>query len=242
MKSKTHTIILSILLVFGVQSVFGQKLLLFEDVKQSLREQKRNYGPNKRHYIHTIGAIGQLTGTANDSLPINYANSQSWGIGVRYKLKLTSWFANGLDCKYNYQQVGIKQQEQKTFPTPVLYDEEKFGQHQFGLSYFWRFQPTRTGNTVGKLLDIGVYGNWTFVNTHVMENEKNIPNASTMKIKYRNVDYMEPFEYGAIGRIGFSSLALFAKYRLSNVFKSSNSKYTPTVPNVWIGIDIKLGH
>lgn len=234
-----NKIIIFSILLLSITNVFGQKYLLFENVESEWNKRNTNYGPNKKHYIYPWIKAGQILGASADSLPIKYWGSGSFGIGLRYKYKLTSWWSNGFDLGYNYQSISIAQKDEKMLIDNNQYEKERLNIHQITGSYYWRFRIGRAGNYLGKYFDIGGYGAWNFSKNHIIKTNDNIPNAEKQKTKLKNVSYIENIEYGVVARIGLPRVAFFGQYRLSNLLKDvpENSK---TIPNITIGLEIKL--
>lgn len=225
-------IIIILLLATFASHAFSQRFLLFENVDQELEERSTNYGPNKRHFVYPYLMGGQILGTSSDSLPVNYLQSGSFGMGLKYKHKLTSWWSHGLDLAYHYQHFGIAQESTKKFPDTEEYKKEKLAQHQLAGTYFWRFKLGRAGNYLGKYLDLGGYGAWSFTNNHIYKTDK-------IKVKNKQPDYMEEFEYGVMARIGVPRVSLYGKYRLSSLIKDQNNK-SWELPAFTIGLELNL--
>ncbi len=228
-----------IILITVATQAFPQRYLLFENVDKELEERNTNYGPNKRHFIYPYLMGGQILGNSNDSLPVNYLQSGSFGVGFKYKHKLTSWWSHGVELAYHYQDFGIAQKEIKSFPDTLEYKKEKLKQHQLAGTYFWRFRLGRAGNYLGKYLDIGAFGAWTFAGNHMYITDENVQNGKEMKVKVKQPDYMEPIEYGVMARIGVPRVSLYGKYRLSTLIKDQNGK-SWELPAVTVGMELNL--
>lgn len=239
MLTTTKILLISAILLLSSITIKAQRTLLFEDVDKELATRSTNYGPNKTHYVHLYLLGGQILGETADSLPINFLGSNNYGVGVRYKNKITKWWSHGLELAYNYQIFNIAQKNNKSFRGNKQYEKERLNQHQLNPAYYWRFKIGRAGNYLGNYFDIGAYGSWTFANSHVWKTKENVADAKLAKIKYKQVNYLNPLEYGAIVRIGFNKIAITGKYRLTDIIKEQPNS-TPTLPRLTIGVDIKI--
>lgn len=225
--------------LFVWTSLDAQRVRLYEDVAHELAIRNTSFGPNKTHYTHLFLFAGQTFGASSDSLPINYFGSESFGLGFRYKNKIVGWWAHGLELGYNYQSYSIKQSDEKSFIDAEKYKKERLNLHQLQSAYFWRFRIGRAGNYLGRYVDLGVYGAWTFANTHKWVQTSDVSDAKRMVSKRKGVSYLESTEYGALGRIGFNKVAFFGKYRLSELLKPEDDNQ-PKLPPLTIGLELKI--
>jgi hypothetical protein len=231
-------IILSVLLSIA-SAVHSQRYLLYENVENQWAERNTNYGPNKKHYFYPYLKVGQIVGSTADSLPIKSWGSANWGIGLRYKHKLTSWWSHGLDMSYNYQSFSIAQKDEKMLIDNNEYKKERLNLHQISGNYYWRFRIGRAGNYLGKYLDLGGYGALNIGKNHIIKDDENILNAQKQKVKLKNVNYLEDIEYGVLARFGFPRVAFFGKYRLSTLLKNMPEN-SDKLPNITVGLEIRL--
>ncbi len=231
-------IILS-LLFLAISTGFSQRYILFENVNSEWAERNTNFGPNKKHFVHTWIKAGQILGPSADSLPTKYWGSGNLAFGLRYKHKLTSWWSHGLDVGYNYQSFSIAQKDEKLLIDNNQYEKERLNFHQITGDYYWRFRLGRAGNYLGKFLDIGGYGAWNMGKNHVIKADEGIPDAKKQKTKLKNVNYLEDIEYGVITRVGFNRFVLFGKYRLSKLLKDIPEN-SDKLPAITVGLEIRL--
>ncbi|PLX19144.1 MAG: hypothetical protein C0599_11270 [Salinivirgaceae bacterium] len=232
-------VIIFAILSFIFTTGFGQRYLLYDNVENEWAKRNTNYGPNKKHYFYPYLKAGQTIGASADSLPAKYWGSGSFGIGIRYKNKLTSWWSHGLDLSYNYQTYSIAQNNEKMLIDNIQYEKEKLNLHQIFGNYYWRFRMGRAGNYLGKFFDVGGYGAWNIGKNHVIKADEGIVNAKKQKTKFKNVDYLEDIEYGIIARIGFPRVAFYGQYRLSTLLKDMPDN-SDKLPNIVVGIELSL--
>lgn len=222
----------------------AQEVLLEENVVAE-DTTKETFGPNRQHFIHIYALGGFVIGyPSNDKAGINHGSSFQYGLGTRYKLKCSSVYSVVADIQYNALFFNLAQTDDKTVPTTEEHDDEKFNLHHFSLSLHNRFNFGKRGNHVGTFLDLGAYGNWSFITKHIYKNEYDEPDeagAKKRKVVNRNLSYMRPFHYGFGFRFGINRYVLYGRYRFSDLF--NNGTYTESrdfaeLPRIIIGLQI----
>lgn len=197
---------------------FAQHVLLEEEVNDY---EIKKWGANCKHNIHAYTGLGFLASeTEGSGMKIIYGASSAFRFGVRYKRRFTNWLSTGIDLNYNIISYRMKQYDDKILPVPTEWDKEKFVLNNLGSEYYIRLNFGRRGNFLGKFLDVGVYGNWTFNSRYIVKYEQdNGDNLSeSSKTVYSNLDFIENTHYGISGRVGFNKVSLYANYRLSDLF------------------------
>ncbi len=233
----------TVLLFSTLQS---QDIILDKNVEE---QYKGKTGPNMRHYGHFYSAFGlvadfdEKAGTA-----IKWWRSGQYLVGYRYKLKLLSFYALGLDLSYKRTQYffeGIEENE-VNISNPLTYnterDKHRLINNGIGLEFYHRINIGRRGNTLGKYIDTGIRGQWNFADVENIVIKVDDPNAPSqrIRIKQRGLNYINPFSYGLTARIGFNKIIIHANYRLSDYFKDringSIDIDIPEVPRLVAGI------
>jgi len=222
------------LLVLLSLCAFSQEILLKQNVQaDSIRPTR---GPNLRNYLHGYIGFGFPLHT-NEVL--NYTKpgtSIDFDFGLRYKRRITNYLAAGLDLGITTAAFKLKQKSPKTVPDTVINDKEKIQISSLVSSGYVRINVGRRGNYIGNYLDLGAYYGWNFQKKHKTTNENEAGEKvreSTTKLKY-----VENFSYGLITRIGINRYALFASYRLSDIFISSYE--IPELPRLIVGVEVGL--
>jgi len=229
MKKIFTIIFLSISLV-----AFSQDILLQQNVKADTIRPTR--GPNLKNFTQSYVGLGFPLYTSE---AINYTRpgaSSDFDLGLRYKRRITNFLAFGIDLGINATSYKLKQEEPKTVPDTVLNDKEKFQITTLASSVFVRINVGRRGNYIGNYLDLGAYGGWNFQKKHKTTNGNEA--GEKVRESTTQLKYVENFSYGLSGRIGTSRYAVTARYRLSDIFKSSYG--IPELPRLIVGVEVGL--
>jgi hypothetical protein len=226
--------ILTIILVSLSLGAFSQGILLQQNVKaDSIRPTR---GPNLKNYIHGYVGVGFPLYTNEEANYTKPVLSTDFNFGIRYKRKFTSYLAMGLDLGLTSTAYRIKQNASKTIPDTQINDKEKIQINTVVSSAYLRINVGRRGNYIGNYLDLGAYGGWNFQKKHKTTNKND--EGEKVKVMTSKLNYIEDFSYGLLARIGMSRYALTARYRLSDVFKSSY--VMPELPGLIVGFEVGL--
>jgi hypothetical protein len=237
------TILLSIFLFSGIIS-YSQRVLLEETVDSDTIEAK--WGQNLRHFGHLYMGLGFAASGAEKGAEVMYGNSGNFDFGYRYKFKVCNYYALGADLSYTTHWYRLKQDEDtKILPDSVEHDKERFDIGAFRLEIYQRFNFGKRGNHIGNYIDIGAYGSYFMYTRHyTMDKDPDwmIPEVKKLEETETGPEYMENMEYGVSVRAGNGRWVVFGKYRLSDLFKTTNNypeKY-PELPALQIGFEVGL--
>lgn len=194
--------------------------------------QVKNFGPNRKHYIHSNLALGMPIGRSAEGVKVlpRVFDSQ---YGVRYKLKLSEGLATGLDFGYQSHSFTIKQEPGKMLFDTILYDRERITFGYLFLGTYLRIQPGKRGDVIGRFIDIGAKGGYRIHSSHITRS--NLEDGSTTKIIRSRLTDTEPLYWGAFARIGFNAIAFYLEYMGSTHFTSG-----PDFPAFTFGLQLKL--
>lgn len=245
-----NRIFFSLLIIFISGTLFSQEVILDMDVEEQYKGTK---GPNMRHYGHfylgggMVADFDEEPGTA-----IKWWRSGQFLVGYRYKLKLLSFYAIGLDFNFKSTQYFFDGIEENPFDelNPLTYNLERdrhyLMNNALSLEFYNRINIGKRGNTLGKYLDTGIWGQWNFEdvdNILIKTDDDNVPTQRT-RIKNRRLTYVEPFSYGVTARIGLNKFLVYGIYRLSDHFKdvisADNPVAIPELPRLSLGFQIAL--
>lgn len=235
-------IIYCILSLFLLQSTVSQTVLLHEKISDYDFEMPKQ-GPNFRHFTHLYLGFAFYIPTGNkNEIPIINGLSTAFSVGVRYKFKLTNFFAIGTALNYTNDIFTIKQDKTKIFPNSNIHKREKLRLNSLGSEAFIRFNFGKRGNIIGRFIDFGAYINWVFVAKLVfkdqIKNQPNSYNAKKIKVVLSNLNYIKRYHYGVKTRIGMNRFVINASYRLDELL---NDEYKPLfLPRFNVGIEIGL--
>lgn len=235
----TKTLII-LALAFITTSLFGQEILLEQDLETDTLEDKR--GPNLKNFSHMYFGYGFVVGPAEATgSEVAYGKSTDFNVGFRYKRRISNLYALGFDLAYGVTSFNLKQQQGKLLPDTILHESEKINFNHFGLMIYNRFNFGKRGNVLGNYIDLAAYGNYEFSVKHIYTErhlKPNAANANITKVVNRQLTYTNPFNYGVQARLGFNRYVFYGSYRLSELFKSEF--IYPELPRLIIGLQIGL--
>lgn len=226
--------IIFIALLFASANAFAQEILLEQNVKSDSIRPSR--GPNLKNFSHFYIGLGFPLNTNEDVTYTKMGSSTAIDFGFRYKRKFTSFFATGFDLGIGSTTYNLSQDVPKTVPDTIINEKEKFRIFTLSPSVYLRFNFGRRGNYVGNFLDLGAYGDWNMRKMHLTVNKNE--QDEKVKIETTRLDYMENFSYGFLARAGSNRYVVTAKYRMSDIFKSSYA--IPELPRLTVGVEVGL--
>ena len=231
-----------LLITIFASTLFSQTVLMEEDVAGDTIPE--TFGPNLKQYRHLYFEYGFLIDQPEeDGLEIKYGNSSNLVFGMRYKYKMTKWFAIGWDVHLSSWVYRIKQDTSKIFPNNIQHDKEKLTISNAGLEFYTRFNFGRRGNQIGKFVDLAGFGNFRTGATHFTLDKLdavNINNADKVKTSNTGLIYLEDINYGAKVRLGINRYVLTATYRISDIIKDPPFNTYPELPRLFVGFQIGL--
>jgi hypothetical protein len=226
--------IIFIALLFASANAFTQEILLEQNVKSDSIRPSR--GPNLKNFSHFYIGLGFPINTNEDVTYTKFGSSTNIDFGFRYKRKFTNFFATGFDLGIGSTTYNLSQDVPKTVPDTIINEKEKFRIFSVSPSAYLRFNFGRRGNYVGNFLDLGAYGDWNIRKLHLTVNENE--QDEKVKVETTRLDYMENFSYGFLARAGSNRYVVTAKYRMSDIFKSSYA--IPELPRLTVGVEVGL--
>lgn len=227
-----------VLFIFST-GLFSQDIVLEKDVTDQYKE---GNGPNMRNFRHFyIGFGGIIDFDESPGTAINAYRSGQITFGYRYKLKLLSFYALGLDLNFKSDQYFMEGDDANPYDpnNPLaLYTGEKrqtFTDNGIGLEIYQRINIGKRGNTLGKYLDAGFRAQWNVTDVEELVINYNDPTyTGRQRIFNRRLQYVEDYSYGLSARIGFDHFIIYGYYRLSDIFKDSFN--IPELPRLSVGL------
>lgn len=237
-------IFLVLILIFNAAPALkAQQILLQEDPENA---GKSNFGPNLKHFTQVHFLIGQAVGKGDEGLSINDNRSLDFMAGLKYKYKVNSIFSAGFDLNYHYYDYNIKSNKSARFPDTVFSStyvnnvRRRFSFNTIRLDGYLRFNfdPNR-GNYLGHYIDLGA-GIDDILSRAFVSIDKGDDKSKIKTIVTRS-PYLQKYSYSVFARLGFNWFALYANYRLNNIFVD---KYNlPDAPPLTVGIELNpYGH
>ena len=220
---------------------YTQNILLEEIVDADTVPQK--FGPNQKNYTHSFLGYGLILGSSEGKgMDVKAGNSNEFITGFRYKRKITNWYAVGLEIAYGVASFHLRQNDEKIYPDTVLHDKEKISLNNFGIQLYQRFNFDKRGNIIGKYMDVGGYFDWAFLVKHYTKDKHDKPSqhggAKSTEVTQSGLIYTQPYNYGVSFRVGYNAIAVFGKYRLSDLFKPHHN--LPELPRITVGLELGI--
>ena len=218
------------LIVIAPSVFFSQSPVLSEEV--DLNKELPKYGQNRTYYGHFYVSIGTEIGKSEGNLmEVNSFKSIYYDVGYRYKVRLLEYNAIGFQLNYNYYSYRLKYSSGVGLPI-IVHDKDKIKISSFGLGIYDRINYGRRGNHLGKFIDIGAYGEFSFSRTHYFKQKQE--NGEMLKSELSRLNSVEKLNYGVLLNMGFNKIVIFGKYRLSDMI-SDRDKYDE-MPRLVIGL------
>lgn len=229
-----HFILLFILLF--TSAAFGQTVLIDMDKTKETQFREERNGQNLAHFNQFYFRFGAVLPPDEKGAPIVYGTSVDLNFGFRKKYKVSGHYALGWELEINWTDYKLKQSKEKAFPDSTLNKRERLDMSSFGLGLFQRlnFDPKR-GNTIGKYIEVAIHGRFAY---YELMRKNDLPDGSRVKAVISGLPYTLPFQANASVRLGIGHFALYANYRLTELFKSRYNY--PSMPNLTAGIEIGL--
>ncbi len=202
----------------------AQEVVLSKDVED---QYKGTNGPNMRHFGQAYFGFGWIVDLDEEmGTAINPWKSGQLIFGYRYKLKLLSFYALGIDMNFKMNQYYFdgddENPEDSANPLANVIGEKKHSlvNNGIGLELYQRINIGKRGNSLGKYLDTGIRGQWNMANVeeYTLITKDDLYVGKT-KVINRKLNYIEPFSYGLSARLGINKYILYSYYRLSDTFK-----------------------
>jgi hypothetical protein len=227
--------ITSLILVLSFKWANAQKQIIHQNLKQDTL--KVNSGPNSRKFTH---AYLLVAGIVPDSKIVDVAKSHEFGFGWLKKRKLNNIFSIGFDLAFSYRNYRISDTSYYALPPGSTLLKERIYTRNFQLKPWLRINFGKHGNTLGKYIDLGAFGEWSFARTHYykFENPKGTPEGVKGEYLLKKHDWFLPLNYGAMLRIGLNKWSLFGMYRVSDMFKQN--VYFKELPRITAGINYAI--
>ncbi|OQX99544.1 MAG: hypothetical protein B6I20_09815 [Bacteroidetes bacterium 4572_117] len=227
-------------------TVFSQTVLLHEDISKLDFEMPSN-GPNYNHF-HQLYLNHGFFIPDNDvqEVETEFWSSHVFTIGWRYKRKLATWFAAGIDISYTNPVFSIKQNTNKQVPNNIAHAKEKLKFNDLNIEFYTRFNFGKRGNVIGKFIDIGAYAGYSLVVKHFYSDsfDKNNPPyySGKKEVVNKDLNYINKFNCGLKTRLGINRWVIIASYRLSDLLTDDYKELVGDCffPRLLVGFELGL--
>jgi hypothetical protein len=218
--------------------VNSQEIVLEKNLSKSVLFQKS--GIDHNHFGYLVSNYSLFLFKVNNDLPVIPAKSHTFSAGYRWNHRVYRIFSMGFTGAYLYEVFALKQETGKTFPNTILHQKEKVQKHSMATEIYSRVTLKKEYNQLGVYLDIGAYESLSLATRHKMHDKNNDPAylGSTRDLTLKKLNYIEPFNYGVLFRLGHNRFSLFTGVRLSRWLKKSYEFAQP--PKISLGLDLSL--
>lgn len=232
MQARFFVILFLGLLAFS--SLTAQEIVIHEDVQGDTLVPE--FGMNRKHYQHSfVGGHFFLGEPGGPSGKIKTGLSWALEYGIRYKRRFSNFFSGGMEWSVRRLEYFPQAWDMAEFPVAEELNNERLRLMQTGLGLYQRINfQKRRGDFIGRFLDLGVYGNWNFSSRHIYSftNEK----EERVKVKTSRLSYVQPFDFGALVRLGFNNFVIRGSYRISDHFKDDSGM--EEFPRFSLGLEV----
>jgi len=231
------------LLLFLSGGLLAQDVILDKNVDEQYKEKK---GPNMRYYGHFYESIGTVAPYNNlKGASVESQRSIEFIFGYRYKIKLLSFYAIGIDVSNRWIRYGIKPEgaplagELATNPLleAGLVDKLSMNLSSLGAEAYNRINIGKRGNVLGNFLDIGIRGEWNYGSRLILKsNAAEGEYFNKAREVRKKLDFIEQFSTLVTARIGINKLAISGNYRITDLI--TNGYATPELPPLTVGFQV----
>lgn len=230
-------LLVAALLSSCVYYVNAQEILLEKDMNESVYVKKK--GPSKDHFFHLYYDMASYLNSSQKGDVYDGLKSIRTYIGLRSYYKLTNSYIMGYEVEFGWEDFHIRQRNDKIFPATGTHTKEVLNTSNVGLAYFNRILFTQRESSLGFWFDAGAYGNLSLSSRHVTKDKA----PSTDDVRYhktvdKGLKYLNPWEYGLKGRLGYKRYAATLTYRLSEWVNGDIVANEP--PRISLGLELGL--
>ncbi len=230
----------------------AQTIILRQTVPENLEDDDDDFGPNRGVFNHPYGGIGfgvnNVSLDGEDLSPVKNFNSFSFYSGTRYYRNFSKIFAGVLDYNLSYDQSRLIIDQGDSIQFPVAKTDLTKAKYWFvkmgvGLGLQINLKPKR-GNQLGSYVSLGGYVNWLMIRRFSAKYENNLSNYTDVsRLNLGKLKYLERFEYGPEVKFGKTNFALFARYRMSDYFKTKEGVWNfNELPRLTVGLQFFAGN
>jgi len=179
-----------------------------------------DFGPNGKKFFYSSYGLHAIVPTEiNDQAPVMLGPSLGYKFGFTQKYRISGVLSFGYILDFNTFAYRFKQTDAKTFPDTLEHEKQNISTTTLGLGLFLRFNfDPKRGNYLGYFLDLGGYADWHLSRTYKSKDEDAMDQIIHSRVA--KLYFMEKYQYGLYATIGFNKINLYARYRMSDIFKA----------------------
>ncbi len=193
--------------------------------------------PNCKKFGHIYSTIAWSPALFSNETDVKILSSSCYGLGYRRFYRINQFLSTGYNIALLGNGYNIKQKENKNIHDTVLHDKETYYVNYAGAEWFFRINfDKRRGMYVGHFLDLGFYSGYHYTRQRFIQD--NTDQGVKVKIWYKNVNYLENYQYGLCARVGFNRYVLMARYRMTDIINPQTD--FNQLPRMTFGLEIGL--
>jgi len=225
--------IISLLILSSITFANAQSVVLEDNVKADTLIP--SFGKNRLFYMHNTIGYGVNFLNQSGVYETELSGSGNFMFGYTFKWKANNLLAFGFDLMWNTYDYKLKQDDNKLFPDSLKHEKQKIIFSDIAVSPFIRINfDKKRGDFLGYYLDLGGYGAY-----HLSRKlyTKDVLSTDEISKSYINKYHaLEKYNYGLYARLGFNSVIVFAKYRMSELLIENGVNDLPplTVGLQWV--------
>jgi len=183
-----------------------------------------------------------------DSLKAKW-NSGSIGYGLTVSFINSKRYSLVADFYYGFDNYKIIQSEKNALGLGEIYDSQQIRTDRIRVGIKNRIHLSKRGTENGVFLDLGASASFTFGTRMKIKDELDpaIPSnlgAEETEIVLKRLNFVENLGYSLNVGIGRNRVALFGQYRLSNLFRKSdsvnNGNALPEISQLLVGLRLEI--
>ena len=243
MNNTLNKLLLILAFTFSGVVLYGQDPVFDQDVDEQMDIQETS--PNKGFSNYFNFRYGYtLPIPENDSMQTKYGDG--FGFGFDYLWSPHKRLGFGFGYFFSFQNFNIKQDTaQNLMSLGFEHDRQLLRQFRFDLTPKIRLRYGKSGNSLGKYVDLGGYAGVTFGYSEYLFNKVDPAlnrGAAISEVTNGRLKYLNRWEYGLQGRLGFNRFYIFGTYRMSDMFVAhegiNQNKALPDLPRLQVGIGL----
>ena len=179
-----------------------------------------DFGANGKKFFYSTYGIGTIIPTeTNAQAPVMAGSSLGYKLGFVQKYRITGILSFGYIIDFNTMNYRFSQTDDKTFPDTLNHLKQQVSLTTLGSGLFLRFNfdPGR-GNYLGYFLDLGGYADWHLARTYKSKDKDDMDQLVFNRTT--KLYFVEKYQYGLYVTLGLNKINLFARYRMSDIFKA----------------------
>lgn len=245
--NKSLSILISTVLLLLLNSSIAQVIIIKETVPEDFKESDNDFGPNRKRFSHPYASYGTFSNLMNPKDHIaqktKFLQSIELVSGTRGYLNFGKMYGLTFDSNFSFRMFGLKLLNSTTLPlSNENLTKGKYWLGSFGLHIGNQINLKRNrGNQLGRYINIGGYGNINFIRRFTGWYDKNTIIPYDYKINLKKFKEINLLDFGLALKYGKSNFTIFAKYRLTNLFKNKDFILTE-LPRVTLGIEFFMGY